>query len=559
MFIISRVYHFLFTQAGLITIGVIAVFLWFARDYPAWRAKKLLQNEAQLNQQPNEQKDEKDSDELKDEKDNDDQKDEKDDAPIENVSLAHYVFVAPFAALYIVMRAIIDVIRFSIYYTLWTIERSIPYIDDFLFDTVTERIPNAITHTEHWWVEKGKPASIRFKNNMNEHVVPATIHVVEVSAISIYQASNYFYQCTVDLIQVWKRFIDRHDWERLANDLCEIWYKMMWRPATFVVTKTIRLCQITYQGCYSAYQSIKQEIVWLVDVATPAVYHYIVSTKIARVIHSGLTILGKYGTLAAVQVRDYLLAPTLGRLLKWMVRGIDQLILMLQEHRFQERCQQIYQFFAPGVSWICLQLYQLTQGLFRIIQMGFDQMILPSYRLFTKHVVPRLAIVYRRLSSKLYQLYISYVYPAWAKVYPLIQLPLIWLYQRLSGPMYALGQLCHKQMLLAIDAGAWTLQKLGSLSRQCISWSTVYAGQLYHYMIQWLEKQAPILSKLIQDAWEKVYNQDWEAISSEFWNMVTPIYDWTNTQTNLIYASLERSLTTWANEQGATIDNKKMD
>ncbi|KAI8879720.1 hypothetical protein K501DRAFT_226080 [Backusella circina FSU 941] len=451
-----------------------------------------------------------------------------------------------------------DAIRYTIYYTLWAIERSMPYIDDFLFDIVTVRLPNAITHAEHWWVESGKPASIRFKDNMNQHVVPATIHAVEVSAIGLYQASSYFYQCTLDLIQVWKRFIDRHDWERLANDLCEMYYKMVWRPVTFIVTKTARLCQITYQGCMSAYHSIKQDIVWLVDIAIPSIYNYVISTRIAHVIHSGLTLIAEYATLIAVYVRDYLLSPTLGRLLKWMVKGIDQLILILQEHRFQERCLQIYRFLAPGVSWLCLQSYQLAQGVSSIIQMVFDQMILPSYRLFTKHVVPRLAIAYQRLSNRLYGLYISYVYPAWERVYPLIQLPLIWLYKHLSGPIFTLSQLCYKQMLLAIDTGAWTFSKLASLSRQCLAWSTGYMGQLYQYMISWLEKQAPILSKLIQESWERVYNQDWQHVASEFWAIAMPVYDWTNKQGALVYASLERSLTSWATEQGASFDDDKI-
>jgi hypothetical protein len=540
---------FIFSTKGLLFYAFIALILWFLRDYSQWRSKRLntnndstfsndiptlasvkdsLSNASTLKNQANDDKQRYDS--------------------TETLSLAHYILVTFFAALYIIGRAISDALRYSTYFALWSIERSIPYIDDWLFDFVTITLPSFCNKTEHWWIQQGKPACVRTKIHLQEHTIPNTVHGLEVFFIETYKVGCIVQTSILDFIAAWKRFIDRHDWHQLATDLSDIAYTAIWVPVALIVTRTTRLCQIVYAGIRAIFVSSVNELKWIITIAIPAIYNYLISTRLANILCKCFNYTTQHLQRICILVFEYVLCPTLGRLLTWTVKATDHFIVLLQQHTIHAKLARMYRYFAPNLVWVVSEMSSLFLSSLEGARLLHRELIHPALQLMMKHVMPRLAIAYQTMVDGVCRWYEANLYPAWLKVYPYLNAPLYWIYTNLTVPVYreiytclaATGTYLTRHLAVHVYTSISKLMQV----------SATFASRVYSIIQIWLTKQAPVLAKIIHTSYEWViHSYDWHALQRDITAMVTLFYDWIANQSNLLYLSLERSLAVWANEQ----------
>lgn len=542
---------FIFSIKGLLYISVIAFLTWLLTGYPEWRqSKREIPPRKEIKNDiisPPVPEDTNNKAALEDEKTT------SPSSETEKLSLAHYILVTPFAALYIVGRAIIDTIRFSIYYAIWSCERTLPHLDDWLFEFATVSIPKAYNRTELWWTERGKPACIRYRAYTQQHIVPNTIHGLEIFFIGTYKVMCAIQTISVEFITTWKRFVDRHDWHQLAIDLSDIAYKTCWVPTAWIVTRTIHLCKITYVGVRAMVISIANEIKWICMVAIPSAYNYVASTRLAQFTYRGLITVMEGTQWGCVCLNEYLLAPTIGRFLTFLVRSIDSLILLLQQRTIQEKLDRIYRLVAPHVVWMFMDCVTIINDFFVGSYHVYKELVYPTYKLFMKHIMPRLAIAYKAAAANLAGWYSAHIYPAWLVIYPYLNAPLLWLYTNLTLPVY---QEVYNIVATLVNFITQHLStQLWNLGAKLAATTIAYAQSIYSFIQFWLLRQAPVLAGFIQSSYEKVIRVcDWNALQQDIGSTVSTMYDWISKQSNLVYYSLERSLGSWAEEQQSISD-----
>ncbi|CAO3635326.1 unnamed protein product [Mucor fragilis] len=523
---------FIFSIRGLIYISAIAFLTWLLQGYPSWRQDKLASLKADDTNIPAAATTTTTTatTETEPTSKNTTTQNNASSPPTEKLSLAHYILVTPFAAFYIVGRAIFDTIRYSIYWLLWSCERTIPYLDDWLFDFVTVSVPRACIATEHWWTEQGKPACQRYTTYTQQHIIPNTVHGLEAVAI--------------EFVNAWRRFVDRHDWHQLATDLSNVAYKTCWVPAAWLVTRTTRLCKITYTGLRAMVISIGNDVHWTCTVAIPSVYNYIASTRAAQWVGRGSVTVWKGVEKSGIWISDHVLAPTIGRLLTFLVRSIDNLILLLQQRTIQEKVERLYRLVAPHVVWMCMDSAAIVHDMLSGSYHAYKELIIPTYGLFMKHIMPRLTVAYKAAAANLVEWNNRHLYPAWLVIYPYLNAPLLWTYTNLTLPMYREMYTLVATMTQMVSTQLWTL------GAKLVDASAAYATSVYSFVQYWLLKQAPVLAAFIQSSYERVTQWcDWNALYQDSMSLAAAMYDWISKQSNVMYASLERSLGTWADEQ----------
>ncbi|KAI8056502.1 uncharacterized protein B0P05DRAFT_575191 [Gilbertella persicaria] len=507
-----------FSKRGLLWLAILSLFYWLLRDYPNWRAKR--QNNAPQN--------------------NTTTKDQDKPSSKDKVSLVHYILVSPFAAFYIIVRIMLDTIRYSLYYFLWSCEKSIPYIDDWLYDFCTKILPYKYSQTKAWWMTVGKPKYIQYKQYTRGHLVPATIHGLEVSFITLYKAGCILKTEWMGFVGAWHRFIQRYDWHQLVLDLSNIGYRTCWVPFTWIVSRSYRLCFVIYTGLHSTATSIIQEIQWVLTVALPSMYHYMASTRLAKVISVAFILIKQYVQWTCFSISQYVLKPTIGRCLVWTVKVIDKIISLLQQNTIQEKLTKYYRLLAPSMVWVLNDLSSLIKDIISAALVLYSQLVLPAYRLFIKHIIPRLSIAYKSMTHRLYQWLESYLYPVWSQLSPYLNKPLYWIYLSAHTVLSVLQKHLTQQLVNQI----WTL------CSRLFGLVSIYTLRSYEITQPWLIEQAPRLANLIQQLLISIKSMcDWQSLSKDLTTLINILYDWIAEQSNLIYLSLERSLTNWAKEQ----------
>lgn len=534
---------YLFSYKGILFISLLTFLVWLLGDYPQWRAKRA-NNVAVTTETATSKTAETKSvqpDNVKHQR------------PIENLSLAHYILVSPFAAIYILGRAILDAIRYSFYFVLWWCEKSVPYIDDWLFDKATIWIPNKYNQLESWWISTGKPGFVSHKQQFQQQTLPILIENLELFFKKTYQVGCIVASSIQDFINAWKRFTQRHDWRQLATDLSNVAYTVIWNPSVWIVTRSIRLATLVYRGLRAAAVSIRDDVIWISTTLIPSMYNYTISTRLVKQCITSTTKLIKVIEQVCLGIHVYLLIPTLGRFLTWLVKSIDQLILLLQDNTLQQRLTRIYRFTAPHLTWILFELGGIATDIATWMHLVFVQVLYPAYALFMKRVVPRLAIAYQKVV--IHWGYELHIYPAWLIIYPYMNTPLLWAYTHLTVPM--LNGIYTFVVSISSFVTEHLVVKLQILFSKMIEISWSSSQWMYNVAQTWLIKQAPVLSGLIQTLYTLMINScDWEGLKQDTWLIVSELYDWTSKQSNVLYFSLERSLSAWAKEQGA--QDKKM-
>lgn len=548
---------FYFSIKGIVSLSPFLVFLaWLLRDYPEWRSKRIksLGDESAIVVETASQQQEETNDQDKQQVQQ--QNDQNITATGEsknnshtkeaNLSIAHYILVTPFAAFYIIARAILDIIRFSLYFIIWSCEISLPYIDDWLFDKVTIWIPEKYNKLEKWWIEKGQPSFVSYKTQFQQITLPAIIENMELFFTKSYEIKCVVQASMQKFIAAWKTFIKRHDWRQLSQDLGDVVYMVIWSPTVWIVTRSIRLGKLVYSGLRSTAISIKNDIVWISTIAIPTSYNYIISTQLAKYSFVCASKLSNTTQSVCIHINNYLLAPTLGRLLTWTVQGIDKLILLLQTNTFQQRLRRIYCWISPNMVWAIIEFSSLVIHISKWAHLLFSQLFLPAYNLFMVYVKPQLASAYQGIIVK--WLFEAHIIPAWLKLYPYLNVPVHYIYNNIISPI-------SSQLYIAISAlyqyvTQQLLVQLQAILTKVNQFTMVYTQWVYSHIQSWLIRQAPILLNMIQKLYEFIVNScDWNQLQQDTWTVVTTLYNWIAEQSNMIYLSLERSLSSWTKEQ----------
>ncbi|KAI8339840.1 hypothetical protein BD560DRAFT_412581 [Blakeslea trispora] len=518
----------LFSKRSLVWIVFSALLLLFLRDYPAWRASKQQKDHTQ---QVNS---------------------ESSNIPslpsIEKVSLAHYILVSPFTVIYIFSRIVFDIMRYSLYYFLWTCEKTIPLVDDWLYDLCTITLPQKYNQTEIWWTQSGKPKYIQMKLYTHDHIVPSIVYGLEVFFITVYHAGCIAKDNAVDLKKAWHRFVQRHDWHQLALDILEFAYKTCWVPLAWTVTRLLDLSRIVYMGLSSVTISIAEECKWIVTTVLPSAAQYIASTRLARGAYQASCYIGQKTQQLCVYISTYVLQPTIGRLLNWVVKSIDKIILLLQENTLQEKLMRWYLFLAPAVVWALMELDFWMMNLISMVTLLNREIAVPAYYLFVKHIMPKLSKAYKTMADCVDQWSKLYLYPVWSQLYPYLNRPLYWAYRYIAVPaytkMYSAFNVLQSHLTQQLANQIWA----GCL--KSFKFISFYVIQLYQVLRLWLNRQAPILAATMFQAYGWVKTMGcWKMIADDLVVLANETYQFVSVHSNMIYASLERSLTQWAKDQ----------
>ncbi|CAO3690707.1 unnamed protein product [Rhizopus stolonifer] len=431
---------------------------------------------------------------------------------VNNASLVHYILVAPFAAFYVIVRLLFDTVRYGLYYSLWYLERSWPQIDDWLFETITVRLPHRLEQLETYWSEIGRPTLVGYQAHFLKHWLPRSLEAVEVVCLRIYQFGCAVQRLVVAMVVVWRRFAESHDWQRLAKDMGE--------ALEGIAISLWRLGELGYRGCHQAIISIKADIIWLASWVLP-VLDWLFGVGEWIVVRLEVVV----GPM--LWIRDTLVAPTLVRALVVCLKAIDRLLLMVQ--RNSHLLERIHRFLTPHLVWICLDFLKMGADLWTLIKKAFKE-IEPAFDLFVKHVLPRLSVAYRKLRERLW----CWLAPTWNFIVPYLQ--------SLCGPV-VLGI-----QIACIKVADWLwlcLPSLQTVVARCLLMAAGCGRQIYSVSQQWLVKQAPVLSGLLQ----QIHDYDWQRCNQVMTSMTLVTYQWASVQTQLVYSSLERSLVGWANEK----------
>lgn len=528
----------IFSVKGLLTISILTFLFWLLQQYPEWRAQRKAETTEAITKTFTTPEGSRQNEQKKEEK-----KEKQEKKEIENLSLAHYILVTPFAALYIICKALIDTIRYSLYYILWSCEKSIPLIDDWLFEKVTITLPTKYNDFTQWWIEEGQPKYNHFKAHFRDNTLPSIVENLELFFTKVYEMSCIIQSCMLDFIEAWKRFVQRHDWKQLATDLSNIAFIIFWNPLVWIVTRTFSLGRLIYYGMRSATISIKNDITWISTVLIPTVYNYISSTVIAKKLCSGTIKLMEGIQKVTVNVYRHLLVPTIGRSMNLVVNTIDRvLVVLLQSKTLQEKVKAIYRYAMPNLVWTIFECSSLVTEILTWVHLVFTQVVHPAYILFMRHVVPCLAIAYQSIIVQ--WMFELHLYPAWLAIYPYLNAPLFWSYTHLISPV--VNNLYSVVTSITHYVTQYQLAQLRVLMAKVVAVTqAVYGG-----ICSWLSRQAPILSNMIGKLSQMVANScDWNGLSKDALLLANLFYDWISVHSNKIYLSLERTLTVWAEEQ----------
>lgn len=536
----------LFSFKGIVSISLLTFLVWLLGDYSQWKAKRV--NTDSVTTATSAIATTTTAETTNAESENTNTAKEKEQKPIEKLSLAHYILVSPFAAIYILGRVILDAFRYSLYYALWWCEKSIPYIDDWLYDKVTIWLPKKYNQLETWWINKGRPGFIIRKQHFLKETLPTVAEHCEIIMVKTYQIGCTVASSAQDFIDAWKRFVQRHDWRQLVTDLTDVACTVIWDPSVWIVTRSIRLGKLAYHGLRSAGISIRDDVEWVCTVVIPSIYNYMISTRLVKIGLSALQRLKKGIEFICLRIHEYVLVPTLGRFLTWLVKSIDLLILLLQDHSLQQRLLRIYRWTAPNLVWTFFEVGEIMTDIGRWLQFAYVELLYPAYALFMKRVVPRLAIAYQEIVIR--WVYELHLYPAWVIIYPYLNGPLLWAYTNLTVPVLNGVYRCIASVSAYVTQHS--LVKLQAFLSKAIEISLRYSQMVYDIVQSWLIRQAPVLSGLIQKSYTRMIDAcDWDGLREDTWFIMSQFYDWVSHQSNMIYLSLERSLSTWAKEQGA--------
>lgn len=544
----------IFSLNNLPYIAAVLVLLWLLRDYPQWRSKRIstaaVKSGSSTSSHPAEQTRKTRISDGYFKTDVKKHHDDSSDRANNQLGVLHYILMFPFATVYVLFRGAIDFTRFLLYNLLWFLEKSAPTFDAWLFEKVTVWLPAKVDQAEKWWDTRGIHIWQTSKKYVTDTILPAIILGVENIFFILKRIWELSHRSGVALRKIWINIAQRHDWRQVAQDAIEFWTIYVWPSMSYVAAKLYSIAILVYTGSIRTVKSVGQDIVWIFTTALPALYDYVASTRIFRALHQAYRTCTDY-----LFKMSALFTPLVRIIQETTVAAIDALVRTMQSERFQRLWRAFERNLRVQASWFLAEALVFTISLGELTRYTVDHLLIPFVIFTRRELYPHLQATYRRILETLQPLYMRFLAPLWSRVYPL----LIPLYQRISefvsAPMKALWILsCDFAAKLWSVTTAYIAISVAATKNAMIHITTLispYVKQAYSSVLGVIESYAPKLYIALRRAFEKTA----EVLSSFVYNDLViftgALREWLAIQSELLFASLERLLAAWFQEQSS--------
>ncbi|OAD69632.1 hypothetical protein PHYBLDRAFT_188319 [Phycomyces blakesleeanus NRRL 1555(-)] len=459
-----------------------------------------------------------------------------------NLSLIHYILVSPFAALYIVGRALLDVLRLGVYWILWLCEQAGPRIDNWLFETVTESIPSRLGQLERWWNDRGLVWCRECIDYINKAVLPAVVTGVERGFgwfCSICAAINVGWTAAC---HTYTAIVNMHDWQAL--------FLKIWRPLESFCYRTHRILVLVYRVCYSGAISLWEDIRSIyggLSLVFDTVRSSWLAGKIIDAIRSGVAWSSANFQPVLDKLHKQVILPVLTISGVLAVYTVERIARVLESDGFRTRILRFRQALFSNLVWAVLDLLDMVKDINIWVGCLINTVVVPTVILFVQHLLPRLSKAHQRLRYVAIGVFENQVYPVWVRIYPHTR-PLL--------------ELCHKICALAVSQD-WIVERLGWLNKWAVSGcrrmienvgpvvysATEILSRCFWSVCEWMGSQAPLVAKAMEQMRRLVEELDWAGLQRDGLAVYWVVYDAVSVQSDLLFGSLERALTTCELEQ----------
>ncbi|KAI9320524.1 hypothetical protein BX666DRAFT_1908894 [Dichotomocladium elegans] len=496
----------------------ICLLAWVCRDYPSWRQER---RDRSKNAPP--------PADRKLSHCEPDRQTSAEAAGANDFSILHYILAMPVASIYIVARAVYDAIRFTVFWALWGLEKSAPSVDDWLFHTLTVWLPEKFGQLDHWWTEQGSLLWQDAQNYTTQCIIPMIIRTFERLFVVLTQLAGVLHKFWLDFKCFRQMLVEFGNRRKLIIiDFVEKWIVP-------VILRLWRLAVILYEGAVRVCRSIWQDIVWIAQVVIPSTIEVIAKTRLFRWLHSVIFA----GIEIAHCIVSKLSVPLLRILHLVVLKALIAMNNLLQSHLFQRHWRQIRNAISVRMVWFILEASEHVQSSVRFLQFIFAHVLLPVAILYMRNIHPRLSRAYHLWVSVLVYRVLQ---PMWIAIHPYVIILYRLIHSRLSVPLAAFSTLVQMIAWQGLELGHRIGLYLG-LAVQSVLKSLLPAIQvIYSWVAIWLERQVPAVTHACQIIWDLVASYDWV-------NLWSQVIQWSTTQGETLFLSLERMLIDWFKDQ----------
>lgn len=546
----------LFSLSNLPYIAVLLLFLWLLRDYPRWRSEKISTGAVKSgspastcqSEQVNINNKTSISDGATEKKTSNDQ------ATNNQLGILHYILMFPFATIYVFVRGAIHFTRTLLYSLLWYLEKSAPTIDAWLFEKVTVWLPAKINQAKTWWNIRGIHHWKATRNYVRETTIPALITGIENTFFAIKRFYEFLRRLGVALQKLWHSIAHSHDWRQLALGTAEIWMIFIWPLVTYIAAKLHGIAMLVYVGSIRTIKAILEDIVWISTTVLPAACHYLASTRAVGALQRACHLLGYYMRRILA-----LLAPVTGIIQQSTIATIDYLVRILQSEKFLKQWHTFERNLRAQTFWFLGEIFAFIISLGDLTRSFIDHALIPCIIFTRRELYPYLQATYEYLVDILQPLYSHLAAYFWRRVYPF----LIPLYRQISefasAPMKALWTIsCDfaSKSWNAMAIYAFALLRITTNTLIHVAASiTPFVKDAFSIVLSSVESHAPKLLGVLHSAFEQTVDFVSSLIHNDLQVFTNAFREWLTIQSELLFASLERILAAWFQEQTSSDDH----
>ncbi|KAG0166489.1 hypothetical protein DFQ30_007125 [Apophysomyces sp. BC1015] len=544
-----RLFSKLISSITFYTAIILLFFLWIVKDYPAWRCKQIIGDTQTQGEQQTSSVVSKD-----DEKRKSSAMDEKMSEEDSELTLAHYIMVTPMAVLYIIGRALLDMVRFCVFRFLWHCERMVPKLDAWLFEQVTVWLPAKAEQIETWWAMRGVHVWHSAQTYVCHTALPAVGQILETAFLCLCKVFNVLQHMAIHLHAAWQWLQCQRDWKQLVRDIADGCHSLCWDPCVWFLSRLYRLASLFFKGCRHTLVALRDDVRWLAA-ATSDICDSILATALFRSSCGAATWI--YTNAQRVLVYFVSLSqPIWIFLCVIFVKAVDRVIEVLQSKAFQRHWLDLRRATCSYMVWTICETFDFVDTIQGILGIGMRQFLQPSVVLFTKFVLPQLSDGYRRCVAYMDGAFRRYLFPVW-----------VWTTMYLEVPLATLSRwTVNVSQIVCVHAlqmgnHMWERgQHIAAAVMVLARWIVARSGAAGHFVYSKLTEScmehAPVLAqKISQWTGQVIMSLDWVGLQRDSLLIMEALQEGVSAQLNLLFMSLERTFGTWANEPTKGSDN----
>lgn len=561
----------LFTLANLLSVKSLVFYsicfalYYLLRDYPQWRSKQI-QASAQGHEtqttdpsSPTAAPAADTNNTTAEESDPEKQVEEVEEP--KKMHMAHYILAMPLAAVYIFVRACVDVLRYVIFQLFWLAERCAPHLDAWLFDKVTVWLPAKYQSLEVWCNTRGKKHLSDAHHFITHRALPAAVVATEQTFYTLQHV-----WCTLDtaarrVYDAARVFAAKHDWRRLAEDMLDVWTMVVWRPCVFLVSRTYRIGVLVYFGSQRLAIALARDMQWFVLEVVPAVCAAIADSATYRCAQRVLLWFHEHVSIHAVNAIMTLASPVIRLLQTWTVLALDHIAALVRSNTFRQRVRYLHRLFASHCVWLVEDAAVTVRSLAHLSYVAMDTCIIPFATWFHRDMLPPILRAYRHIAHAVSCAWAATMVPLWRALCAVALNPMWALCQQVYAilvvPVMAVWQLACRWAIYGYEIirqlGAQTATALTMIARAIMPLTHEWTSK----SLAWLQRQTPVLARAAEVIWHWIASYDWHGLYADATIMAAGARDWIAVQADHMFTSLEKSLSEWFKDQSSSAPRAK--